>query len=85
MVFEYDNGDAKGKVTIVPGIWGPNFEVTSPDGTKYTGFIDLFHFAPAADEVEHYFLQIVVDPIDSEDETFHARVWPDGRRDTLLE
>jgi hypothetical protein len=50
------------------------------------GFIDLFHFAGDDDaEGREGCLQIVVDPVTGQGNTFHARFWPDGRVNTFSE
>jgi hypothetical protein len=81
LTFTFDSEDGVGTVVFNDGEYGPGFTVKAPDGTEYTGFIDLFHFKPG----EENCLQIVVDPVQGDHDTFHARFYPDGRVVTYVE
>jgi hypothetical protein len=81
VTFTFDSEDGVGTVVFNDGAYGPGFTVRAPDGTEYTGFIDLFHFKQG----EENCLQIVVDPVQGDHDTFHARFYPDGRVVTYVE
>ena len=83
IVLTYDHAEARGTVRIEDGAYGPIFTVLAPDGTTYTGFIDLHHFSPSSGR---NCLQLILDrPEDGQNpaETFHVRQYADGRVETF--
>jgi len=60
----YAHEEARGLVFFGDTGYGPSFKVVAPDGTTYSGFIDLYHFSESSDLK---CLQIVLDHPGSED------------------
>ncbi len=71
--------------TISAGHYGPEYDVRSPSGVILTGMIDLFHFAPNQTLSDDDFLQITSDPVGLRGDTWHARIWPDGKTEVFSE
>lgn len=83
IVRTYDHAEARGTVRIEDGSYGPIFTVLAPDGTTYTGFIDLYHFSPSSDA---NCLQLILDRLgvgENPAGSFGVRQYTDGRIETF--
>jgi hypothetical protein len=79
----YAHEEARGLVFFGDAYYGPSFKVVVPDGTIYSGFIDLFHFSESSGL---NCLQIALDhPGAEETVAIHIRQYADGRIETLAE
>ena len=87
--YTFDSAKAQGVIEISRGNYGTDFKVTAPDGTLYTGFIDLFHFSPggANELVSYNSLQIVCNPLNDAANgcITGLRLLPNGRIQTFTE
>ncbi len=82
--FVFDDPDRKGTVTVKPGGYGLDIEVTDGE-TTWCFLVDLFYLAPSGmvDSAgpDNGSVQIVVyHPQDHDgDPLKHVQVWPDGK------
>ena len=84
--FVFDDEDRKGTVTVNPGTYGLDIEVTDGE-TKWSFAVDLFYLAPGGtdEQGKSGCVQIIAyhpqhpdaDPVK------HLRVWPGGRVETF--
>lgn len=73
----YAHEEARGLVFFGDTAYGPSFKVVAPDGTIYSGFIDLYHFSESSGL---NCLQIVLDhPGNEETVAICIRQYTDGR------
>lgn len=78
LTLKYDSPDAKGKVEISRGAWGPNFDVITRDGVRWPGTIDLYKL----NGEDTAFILTVDLP---SGKTHHTRFYNDGRVETFIE